>query len=68
MIARGPQDIGALMEDGSVIERAARAAFVDAVRRHRQANVMMVGWENGRVVHVSPFDVKLPGEEDTKSA
>ena len=67
MIARGKRDISAILEDGTAIERAARAAFADAVRLHRQANVPMVGWENGRVVHVSPFDITLPDEEEPRS-
>ena len=45
-----------------------RAAYIDTVRRHRQANVPMVMWEDGRTVHVSPFDVRLPGEEDRSAA
>ena len=47
---------------------AMRAAYIDTVRRHRQANVPMVMWEDGRTVLVSPFDVWLPGKEDRPAA
>lgn len=47
-------DIGARMD------RAARAAAADAIRRHRAANVPMAIWENERVRLVSPFDLPLP--------
>jgi hypothetical protein len=64
MAARSPKDISALMEDGRAVDRAVNNAFADAVRRHRQAGVPMAMWENGRTVLVSPFDVRLPGEEE----
>jgi hypothetical protein len=60
---RNRRDIGALLEDRSVLDRAMKAAAADAVRRHRQAGVPMAMWRDGRVVHVSPFEVRLPGED-----
>ncbi len=68
MAMRSPKDIGAIMRDGSAVDRAMAAAHADAVRRHRQANVPMVMWEDGRTVLVSPFDVRLPGEEERPAA
>jgi hypothetical protein len=59
----GRKDIGALMREGTAVDRAVKLAFHDAVRRHRQANVPVVMRENGQVVLVSPFDVPLPEDE-----
>ena len=60
---RSPKDVGALMEEGTAVDRAVDAAFFEAVRRHRQANVPVVIRENGKIVRVSPFDVALPEDE-----
>lgn len=48
--------------DGEKVDRAAREASADAIRRHREANVPMAIWEDERVKLVSPFDVPLPEE------
>ncbi len=64
MNAKDPKDLGTLMQTSAPIDRAMAAAYADTIRRHRQANVPMAMWEDGRTVLVSPFDVRLPGEED----
>lgn len=48
--------------DGEKMDRAARLASADAIRRHREANVPMAIWEDEQVKLVSPFDVPLPEE------
>lgn len=48
--------------DGEKMDRAARLASADALRRHREANVPMAIWEDEQVKLVSPFDVPLPEE------
>lgn len=53
----------AIWPEASTLDRAMDAAFLDAVRRHRAANVPLVMWEDGEVRHVSPFEIPLPGEE-----
>ncbi len=63
MTLRSTKDISAVLESGAV-ERAARAAFFDAVRLYRQANLPLVMWKDGKVDLVSPFDVTLPEEEE----
>lgn len=63
MAKRSPKDIGAIMKDGRAIDRAVDAAFAEAVRRHRQANVPLLVQKDGRPVLVSPFEVRLPGED-----
>jgi hypothetical protein len=49
--------------EAAALDRAMDAAFIDAVRQHRAANVPMVMWEDGEVRHVSPFEILLPGED-----
>jgi hypothetical protein len=58
-----PVDMPEVWPEGTVLDRAMDAAFHDAVRRHRAANIPMAMWENGEVRHVSPFDIPLPGED-----
>lgn len=60
---RSRRDVTALMKDGSAVDRAVEAAFAEAVRRHREADVPMAMWEDGAVKMVSPFDIPLPGED-----
>lgn len=64
----GREDLSTLLRTRAPFERAMAAAYADTVRRHRQANVPMAMWEDGRTVLVSPFDVRLPGEEDRPAA
>jgi hypothetical protein len=61
MKAENAQQGGA--DDGAKMDRAIRAGFADAVRRHREANLPMAIWENEQVRLVSPFDIPLPGED-----
>jgi hypothetical protein len=49
--------------EGAALDRAMDAAFYDAVRRHRAANVPLVMWVDGESKHVSPFEIPLPGED-----
>lgn len=67
MSSRNGKDLDALIEDGSAVDRAVVEAFAAAVLRHRQAGVPMVFSRDGKPVHVSPFDIRLPGEDDPPS-
>lgn len=49
--------------EGAALDGAMEAAFHDAVRRHRAADVPMVMWQDGEVRHVSPFDIPIPGDD-----
>ena len=64
MIRRSSKDLDALFEDEAMLARAFTGAFADAVRRHRQGNVPMVFWEDGKVVLKSPFEVPIPEDEE----
>ena len=68
MTLRSSKDVEALFREGSTVDRAVQAAFYDAVRRHRQGNVPMVFWEDGRVVHRSPFDIPIPEDGEAEAA
>lgn len=68
MAARSPKDVGALMRDGRAVDRAVYNAFLEAVRRHRQAGEPIMIRKNGEVVIVSPFEVPLPEDEPRDDA
>jgi hypothetical protein len=68
MAKRSPKDITAILADGRALSEAVDAAFADAVRRHRQANVPILMRKNGEPTLVSPFDVPLPEDEQDRSA
>ena len=59
-----PKDIAALMREGTAVDRAVRNAFHDAVRLYRARGIPMVMAEGGKSVHVSPFDIHLPEDDD----
>lgn len=49
--------------EGAALDGAMEAAFHDAVRRHRTADVPMVMWQGGEVRHISPFDIPIPADD-----
>jgi hypothetical protein len=54
--------IDEVWRDDARMQAVLDRAFQEAVRRHRAANVPMAMWEDGEVVHVSPFDIPLPDD------
>jgi hypothetical protein len=56
------EDFRQKWREGTAVDRAMDLAFQAAVRRHRAANVPMAMWQNGEVLHVSPFDIPLPDD------
>ncbi|HVG43687.1 MAG TPA: hypothetical protein VM890_03125 [Longimicrobium sp.] len=58
------KDIAALMRDGTAVDRAMKNAFHDAVRLYRAQGIPLVMAEGGKPVHVSPFDIHLPEDDD----
>jgi hypothetical protein len=61
---RQPKDVGALMLDGTAVDRAVTNAFHDAVRLYRAHGHPLVMAKDGKPVHVSPFDIHLPEDDD----
>jgi hypothetical protein len=62
MIDRSRKDIGAIIRDGTAIDRAVEAARRRVVRRHKQLGVPLVIWQDGRVVEVPAEGVPLAEE------
>lgn len=54
--------IDEVWRDDARMQAALDRAFHTAVRRHREANVPMVMWQDGEVREVSPFDIPLPDD------
>jgi hypothetical protein len=62
-IVSGCKEKAATWPEGAALDGAMEAAFHDAVRRDRAANVPMVMWQGCEVRHVSPFDIPIPGDD-----
>jgi hypothetical protein len=56
------RDVEAILEDGDAIDRAIVAAHRRVILRHRQLNIPLVIWRDGKVVEVAPESVELPDE------
>ncbi len=52
--------IGRAFADPGPITAALQQAFRDAIRKHKQAGVPMVFWEDGKVIEVAPEDLPDP--------
>ena len=68
MIHRSTKDVGAIIRDGTAIDRAIERAGYAVVRRHRQLGVPLVIWQDGRVIEVSPESVRIPDDDGSGSA
>ena len=60
MKAEQPKDIEKLLREGTVIDRAMRAAAREAIRRHKQAGVPVALWKNGKTIWVDANDLEKP--------
>ena len=49
-----------MVRDGDAIDRAIVATHRRVILRHRQLNVPLVIWRDGKVVEVSPDSIELP--------
>lgn len=67
MKAEQPKDIEKLFREGTVIDRAMRAAARAAIRRHQQAGVKVALWKNGKTVWTDPAELVKP-RKSKKSA
>jgi len=61
-------DVGRVLRDGDAIDRAIVAARRRVILRHRQLNVPLAIWRDGRVVEVRPESVELPSNGDDTGA
>lgn len=52
--------VASRLRDGDALDRAIVAAHRRVIPRHRQLNVPLVIWRDGKVVEVSPDSIELP--------
>lgn len=57
-------DIGALLEDRDLVERALRRAVREALRRHKLLGNPVATWRDGKVVWIAPEDIIIEQERD----
>jgi hypothetical protein len=50
-------DIGAIIEQSEPILEAIRRGGLEAMKRHIQAGVPMVGYKDGQVIHIPPEEL-----------
>jgi hypothetical protein len=50
--------IADILGEGTLVQRALRAAFRDAIRRHKQAGVPMAIWRDGKTVLVDAAELE----------
>jgi len=62
MIEPSGRDVGAIIREGTAIDRAIEAARRRVVRRHQQLGIPLVIWDGARVVEVSPETVVVSDE------
>ena len=67
MIERSRKDIGAIIREGTAIDRAIESAHRRVIRRHRQLGIPLVIWKDGRVIEVPPDSVPLSEPESVRS-
>jgi hypothetical protein len=64
MNRRAPHDVERILRDGKAIDGAIVATHRRVILRHRQMNVPLAIWRNGKVVEVPPESVDLPSNGD----
>ena len=62
MIEPSGRDVGAIIREGTAIDRAIEAARRRVVRSHQQLGIPLVIWDGVRVVEVSPETVVVSDE------
>jgi hypothetical protein len=59
------KNIDEILRDGALVDRAARRAVREAVRRHKLLGNPVAIWRGGQVVWVQPAEIEIG--EDEKS-
>lgn len=69
MVTKNPDrvDIEALMDDGTLIDRALEDAARAARLEHRRSGDPIVVWQNGQAVWVRPDEIELNGPQSPES-
>lgn len=63
MTANSEQDIGAIFDEGTAVDKAMTKGWYRAVRRHRRLEIPLLVSDDGDIVELDPFEVDLPDEE-----
>ncbi len=58
MKAKPVKDITAIFREGTLIDRAIAAGAREAIRRHKQAGVPVVIWQDGKSVWVDAAELE----------
>lgn len=58
MPARTGKDVGAILMEGKLVDAALAAAVREALRRHRQAELPVAEWRNGKTVWLGPDEIE----------
>lgn len=67
MTKRSRKDIGAIVRDGTAIDRAIEAARRRVVREHLRLGIPLAIWQDGRVVEIPPETAAALLEQDDAS-
>jgi hypothetical protein len=67
MSENGKRDLGELLRDSRLIQRAIGKAVREAVRRHKLLGQPIVTMRDGKVVWIPPEEIEIPEEEDEES-
>lgn len=67
MTKRSRKDIGAIVRDGTAIDRAIEAARRRVVREHLRLGIPLAIWQDGRVVEIPPETTAALLEQDDAS-
>lgn len=67
MTKRSRKDIGAIVRDGTAIDRAIEAARRRVVREHLRLGLPLAIWQDGRVVEIPPETAAALLEQDDAS-
>lgn len=65
-----PQEIDAIMEEGTSMDEAMRLAAWDALKVHKQSGFPLAVWRNGKATWISPedFERELVAAEEKRKA
>ena len=57
-----PKNLDRIFAEGTAIDRALSRAMREAVLRHKEAGHPVATWQNGKVVWISPANIKVDGK------
>lgn len=58
MAAKAGKDVGGILRKGKLVDAALAAAVREALRRHRQVELPVAEWRDGRTVWLGPDEIE----------